>query len=179
MGADPFFVPEILFPMIVYEYPVYYILLKYIYYKGNFCILQQKKNSVVAQRQTERLWGKNMTIEEFYEKLGGDYTKALNRLPGIQMIKKFSVKFLEDSSYENLCVQIACGNKMQAYYAAATLKEVCGNLAFGKLWTSMEKLTGLLKTQGEEIPEETFAVLEEVKKNYEETAAVIREFIAE
>lgn len=120
-----------------------------------------------------------MTIEEFYEKLGGDYTKALNRLPSIQMIRKFAVKFLEDSSYENLCVQIKCGNKVQAYYAATTLKEVCGNLGFGKLWISMEKITKLLKTQSEEIPEQTFAVLEEVKKNYEETAAVIREFISE
>ena len=44
-----------------------------------------------------------MTIQECYQKLGGDYAQVEKRLPGIHLIRKFIAKFQDDGSYPELC----------------------------------------------------------------------------
>lgn len=40
-----------------------------------------------------------MTIQECYEAIGGNYEDVLRRLPSEALIRKFTLKFLEDQSY--------------------------------------------------------------------------------
>ena len=43
-----------------------------------------------------------MTIQECYEAIGGNYEDVLRRLPSEALIRKFTLKFLEDQSYIQL-----------------------------------------------------------------------------
>ena len=40
-----------------------------------------------------------MTIQECYEAIGGNYEEVLGRLQREALIRKFTLKFLEDPSY--------------------------------------------------------------------------------
>ena len=43
-----------------------------------------------------------MTIQECYEAIGGNYEEVLGRLQSEALIRKFTLKFLEDPSYLQL-----------------------------------------------------------------------------
>ena len=43
-----------------------------------------------------------MTIQECYEAIGGNYEDVLGRLRSEALIRKFTLKFLEDQSYPQL-----------------------------------------------------------------------------
>ena len=43
-----------------------------------------------------------MTIQECYEAIGGNYEDVLRRLRSEALIRKFTLKFLEDQSYIQL-----------------------------------------------------------------------------
>lgn len=118
-----------------------------------------------------------MTIKEFYEKIGGDYAQVEERLPSIELIEKFVVKFQSDGSYLQLCETMEKGQAEDAFRAAHTLKSVCGNLSFIRLYESASQLTELLRNEMGEIPEEAFKIMEDVKKNYELVTDTVRKFI--
>ena len=118
-----------------------------------------------------------MTIKEFYEKIGGDYAQVEERLPSIELIEKFVVKFQSDGSYLQLCETMEKGQAEDAFRAAHTLKSVCGNLSFIRLYESASQLTELLRNEMGEIPEEAFKIMEDVKKNYELVTDTVRKFV--
>ena len=118
-----------------------------------------------------------MTIKEFYEKIGGDYAQVEERLPSTELIEKFVVKFQNDGSYLQLCETMEKGQAEDAFRAAHTLKSVCGNLSFIRLYESASQLTELLRNEMGEIPEEAFKIMEDVKKNYELVTDTVRKFI--
>ena len=43
-----------------------------------------------------------MTIEECYKKMGANYQDVIKRLPNEAMIKKFALKFKDDTSFQEL-----------------------------------------------------------------------------
>ena len=43
-----------------------------------------------------------MTIQECYEAIGGNYEEVLGRLQSEALIRRFTLKFLEDQSYIQL-----------------------------------------------------------------------------
>ena len=43
-----------------------------------------------------------MTVKECYDKAGADYADAINRLGTDALIKRFSIKFLDDKSFQSL-----------------------------------------------------------------------------
>ena len=120
-----------------------------------------------------------MTIEECYQALGGNYAEVRTRLPSARLVEKFVGKFLEDKSYETLCRQIAAGDRAEAFRAAHTLKGVCANLSFTRLFTSAAALTEALRPEGEGIPAETRPLLEDVHRDYRITVDAIRRYLAE
>ena len=63
-----------------------------------------------------------MTIQECYQKIGGDYEAVLKRLMSPNLVRKFIGKFLEDDSYQKLCEEMDAGNREEAFRAAHTLK---------------------------------------------------------
>lgn len=118
-----------------------------------------------------------MTIEECYNKLGGSFEQAEKRLPSVSLIKRFVAKFPDDSSFSELCNAMQNGERADAFRAAHTLKGVCANLSFDRLFSSAEQLTEALRQETEAIPQNAFSLLEDVKKDYELTVDTIRTYL--
>ena len=118
-----------------------------------------------------------MTIQECYQKLGGDYAQVEKRLPGIHLIRKFIAKFLDDGSYPELCRAMEQGQTEEAFRAAHTLKGVSANLGFDRLTASSGELTELLRGRTDGIPTEAVPLLDIVRQDYELTADAIRTYL--
>ena len=80
-----------------------------------------------------------MTIQECYEAIGGNYEDVLRRLPSEALIRKFTLKFLEDQSYPLLKQSLGDNNYEEAFRGAHTLKGVCQNLSFDRLYEVSDK----------------------------------------
>lgn len=119
-----------------------------------------------------------MTIQECYQQLGGDYAALKTRLPSDSLIKRFITRFLDDSSYAELCDALQKGRRAEAFRAAHTLKGVCANLAFDQLGTSVSVLTELLRPEGASVPDDALFIWNEVKLDYESTVKAIRACLA-
>ena len=118
-----------------------------------------------------------MTIQECYQKLGGEFAQVEKRLPSVSLVRKFIIKFLDDDSYSKLCLAVQNGQREEAFRAAHTLKGVSANLGFSRLLTSAGALTELLRAGAETIPVDAAALLEEVKQDYELIVSVIRAYL--
>lgn len=114
-----------------------------------------------------------MTIQECYEAIGGNYEDVLRRLRSEALIRKFTLKFLEDQSYPLLKQALGDNNYEEAFRGAHTLKGVCQNLSFDRLYEVSSELTELLRDRtGEKpgIPE----AMKKVTKEYEATIEEIK-----
>jgi len=74
-------------------------------------------------------------MEDFYNKIGCDYQEAMVRfLNDESLYMKFLKKFKSDPSYNDMIEAINKKNVEAAFYAAHTLKGVCGNLSLKRLY---------------------------------------------
>ncbi len=112
-----------------------------------------------------------MTVRECYEQMGADFNNVLDRLGNEQMVQRFALKFLNDTSYQTLEETLKEKNVEQAFRAAHTLKGVCLNLGFDNLFTVSSELTERLRAGELDGTEELF---EKVKEQYEITVKAIR-----
>ena len=80
-----------------------------------------------------------MTIQECYEAIGGNYEDVLRRLRSEALIRKFTLKFLEDQSYPLLKQALGDNNYEETFRGAHTLKGVCQNLSFDRLYEVSDK----------------------------------------
>ena len=117
-----------------------------------------------------------MTIEECYQELGGSYAEVCTRLPSPRLVEKFAAKFLEDQSFETLCKEMEAGCRQEAFRSAHTLKGVCANLGFARLLESASALTEILRPEADTIPEAAFALMEQVRGDYQRTVDAIRRY---
>ena len=118
-----------------------------------------------------------MTIQECYKAIGGNYEDILGRLNNEALIRKFALMFLEDSSYMQLKQAMADKNYEEAFRSAHTLKGVCQNLSFDRLYEVSHNLTELLRDRtGEQpgIPE----AMEKVTEIYEITIDEIKKALS-
>ena len=113
-----------------------------------------------------------MTIQECYAALEGDYEEVLNRLYSEALVRKFLLKFLSDPSFQLLETSMQTGQHEEAFRAAHTLKGVSQNLSFTKLYASSNQLTEALRSGWSQ---EAAGLVEQVKQDYEQTVAAIRE----
>ena len=115
-----------------------------------------------------------MTIQECYDAIGGNYEDVLKRLRSEALIKKFTLKFLEDKSYPQLKQALVDKNYEDASRGAHTLKGVCQNLSLDRLYEVSRDLTELLRDRTgkqpgipeamEKVTEVYEATIEEIKK---------------
>ena len=112
-----------------------------------------------------------MTLQECYAALEGDYAGVTSRLPTERMVQKFVLKFLNDGSYDLLLRSMETEDYAEAFRAAHTIKGVCQNLSFTKLYTSSHALTEALRSGWSP---EAGKLLPQVKADYEQTAEAIR-----
>ena len=117
-----------------------------------------------------------MRIEDCYREMGGDYADVSTRLPSPTLIHRFVLKFLEDKSYAALCDAMESGSREASFRAAHTLKGVCANLGFTRLLESASALTEILRPESDAIPEAAFALMEQVRGDYQRTVDAIRRY---
>lgn len=86
-----------------------------------------------------------MTVEKFYEYIGGDYAGTKARLMTDERILRFVNKFPADGSYQLLLDSLASSNVEEAFRAAHTIKGVAQNLGFTALYLSSQEVTEILR----------------------------------
>ena len=120
-----------------------------------------------------------MDLRTCYEQLGGSYDDVLGRIPSERLVDKFLRKFLADESFSGLCSAMTSGSRSEAFLMAHTLKGVCANLGFTRLFRSASALTELLRPEADAIPAGADALLNAVREDYALTVGVIRAYIGE
>lgn len=96
-----------------------------------------------------------MTLEQFYETIGGDYSEVIGRLMNEHIAKKFVCKFAHDPTYSQLEQAMHLRHSEEAFIAAHTLKGICLNLGFSELGKSVSELTELLRPKDDSIKTST------------------------
>lgn len=86
-----------------------------------------------------------MTIKEYYEVIGSRYEDVLNRLGSENLVKRFAVRFLQDTTFQTLEEKMKEANGEEAFRAAHTLKGVCLNLGFTALGEASSELTEAMR----------------------------------
>lgn len=113
-----------------------------------------------------------MTVRECYAELNADFEGALERLCSEDMIKRFALIFLEDKSFATVKESMEKEDYEGAFRGAHTLKGVCLNLGFTKLFEVSEELTEELRG-GKKPTDDT--MFDKVETEYNRTVALIRE----
>lgn len=114
-----------------------------------------------------------MTLQECYAALGGDFAEVSSRLPSEKFIQKYVLKFLDDGSFDLLMQSTQSENWVEAFRAAHTIKGMCQNLGFTRLYQSSSELSEALRHGASP---QAPALLEQVTADYRQTADAIRAF---
>lgn len=114
-----------------------------------------------------------MDLKDYYMKTGGSFDEVLGRLRREQTVRKFVYKFLDDKSF-NL-FEVSMGNKdyAEALRAVHTLKGICQNLSFTRLFESSSLVTKALK---ENDWNKAGDMMPQLSKDYYEIINVIEDF---
>ena len=114
-----------------------------------------------------------MTLQECYEKMGGDYAEVLARLISEERIARYMIKFLDDPTYRALCEVKEAKDAQAVFLQIHTLKGVSQNLGFGKLYEASYEMTEAVRGG---VPLADERLFEAVTKAYFETIAIIKEY---
>ena len=114
-----------------------------------------------------------MTLQEFYDRIGGDYKATISRLPSEALIKKFVLKYPGDPSFNQLKDALAAQDWELAFRASHTLKGVAANLAFTELMERVSELTEQLRPCTQPADE---AMYQSVVESYERTVGAIEAY---
>ena len=87
-----------------------------------------------------------MTLKNFYDTVGGNYTDVIRRLFDEEIVYEFLFRFANESIFDNLQQAIAIGNREEAFTLIHTFKGTCANMGLGSLYTSAVQLTEALRT---------------------------------
>lgn len=102
-----------------------------------------------------------MTIQECYEEMGLQSEPVLERLGSEKILKKFVLKFLNDTSFQDLREGLDAKDGEKAFRAAHTMKGICLNLGFDNLFQVSSELTEKLRGRDTSDSEELFKAVEE------------------
>lgn len=86
-----------------------------------------------------------MNLRDCYISFGGDYDEVLGRFRREQTVSKFVCKFLEDKSFSLFEASMNNKDYSEALRAVHTLKGICQNLSFNRLFLSSNAVTQALK----------------------------------
>ena len=114
-----------------------------------------------------------MNLKECYIKFGGDFDEVLGRLRREQIVQKFVYKFLDDKSFHLFEMSMENKDYEEALRAVHTLKGICQNLAFTRLFESSNLVTKALK---ENDWNTAIDMIPKLSKDYYEIIDVIVDF---
>ena len=119
-----------------------------------------------------------MTVEEFYEKIGGGYEEAMRQLRKEDRIVKYLGMFLRDDSFAKLKDGMERLDIDAAFIGAHTLKGVAANLALLRLKDISSAITEDLR-EGQRDVEHAKLLYPEVAACYDQVIAAIKELVEE
>lgn len=102
-----------------------------------------------------------MTTKDFYDFTGSDYNDVLGRLMNDAMIRKFVIKFKNDTSFSLLKEAVLSGDIEVAFNSAHTLKGVAANMGFKKLLLATTDLVEQLRPKNNPADKMLFNKVEE------------------
>ena len=106
-------------------------------------------------------------------KLDGNYDEVVQRLQNEYIVEKFMFKFLKDKSFNFLKISIQNENYEDAHRYVHTIKGICQNLSFTRLFESSSLVTNALK---ENDWDKAIDMMPKLSKDYYETINVIKDF---
>ena len=114
-----------------------------------------------------------MNLKDCYIKFGGDFDEVLGRLRREQTVQKFVYKFLDDKSF--YLFETSMGNKdyEEALRAVHTLKGICQNLSFSKLYESSYQMTNEFKNNNYK---KALDLMPQLSKDYYQIIDAINEY---
>ena len=114
-----------------------------------------------------------MNLKDCYLKFGGDFDEVLGRLRREQTVRKFVFKFLDDKSFSLFEASMVKKVYSESLRAVHTLKGICQNLSFTRLFESSSLVTNALK---ENDWNRAVNMMPKLSKDYYETINVIKDF---
>ncbi len=114
-----------------------------------------------------------MTIQEFYALIGGDYDATLKNLKSDERILKYVKMSVNDETYPTLEILLNQENGSGAFRAAHSLKGICLNLGYSRLFVSANALAENIRDGV--IKENTMDLFEVVKTDYLQVKEAIKE----
>ena len=116
-----------------------------------------------------------MTVKECYDRIGGSYDEAKQRLMDDKRMVKFLGMFLRDTSFQEITAALEKNDYAEAFKGAHSLKGVSRNMAFSALAESTETLTEELRSGSPSTDITTKK--KKTKEAYELTVQSIKELI--
>lgn len=87
-------------------------------------------------------------LRDFYRLTGSDSDEIINRFNGNpETVKRFVLKFPSDNSFSRLKAFLTVNDTQEAFRAAHTLKGICANLGFTRLYRLASDITELLRSE--------------------------------
>lgn len=114
-----------------------------------------------------------MDLRDCYRDLGGNFDAVIGRLRREQTVQKFIYKFLDDKSYSLFETSIDNKEYDEALRAVHTIKGICQNLSFDRLFESSNLVTQALK---ENDYDKAIEMRPQLSKDYEQTIRAIEEY---
>ena len=114
-----------------------------------------------------------MTLKECYESFGGDFESVLGRLQREQLVERFVYKFLDDKSFCLFISSMENKDYAEALRAVHTLKGICQNLSFVRLYESSSLATSALK---ENDYQKASGIILRLSDDYNQVVNAIREY---
>ena len=102
-----------------------------------------------------------------------NFDEVLGRLRREETVQKFAFKFLDDKSFSLFESSIGSKDYEDALRAVHTLKGICQNLSFTRLFESSSLVTNALK---ENDWNKAVDMMPKLSKDYYETINVIKDF---
>jgi len=118
-----------------------------------------------------------MDLKECYAKLEGNYDEILSRFMSDAMVERFMLKFLKDTSFQEVSEALNKNDGETAFRAAHTLKGVALNLSLSKLAVSASELTENLRDL--QIDGDTSPLFTQTRKDYAMTKEAIEQYAKE
>lgn len=122
-----------------------------------------------------------MTVQELYEKIGGDFNAAKKILPSDALVARFVVKLLKDGSIQKLRDGVAAGDGKAIFEGAHALKGVTANLGLTTLSDLAAEIADEYRPGRERTlsDDELVAKIDELNAKFDSTSEEIASFQAQ
>lgn len=115
------------------------------------------------------------SIKEIYNLMGENYDEVIGRIGKEERLHKYLLKFLENTEFDNLEEAVKNNDIQAAFSYAHTLKGLCLNFGFGKLYSASAVFCDNIRDNIVRNPIEP--LFDNLKEEYEKVLSSIRELL--